>query len=181
VPGDAQATVSWSAPASDGGSAITLYTVTSVPDGLAATTTATSTTVTGLTFGMSYVFTVTAINGIGDGPASTSSNAVFPFITLSGTVALQSVSSTTAFALIGPTVTVTPSGGGASTTVTVSSDGSFGLNVDQPDTYDVVASADGFLSAVKLAVVVSGAPIALPPVELRAERVRSNRRFRQIR
>ena len=77
--GDAQADVSWTAPASDGGSAILYYTVTSSPGSISATSSTTTATVTGLTNGTSYTFTVTATNAIGTGPASSPSNAVIPF------------------------------------------------------------------------------------------------------
>ena len=68
------ATISWTPPASNGGSPITLYTVTSSPDNLTATATGTSTTLTGFTYGTEYTFTVTATNSAGTGPASDSSN-----------------------------------------------------------------------------------------------------------
>jgi FtsP/CotA-like multicopper oxidase with cupredoxin domain len=75
------ATVSWAAPASNGGTGITGYTVTAVQD---ATKTCTwssgalSCAVLGLTVGTPYSFTVTATNGTGTGPASAASNVVRP-------------------------------------------------------------------------------------------------------
>jgi len=77
--GDTTAAVSWSAPANDGGSPITGYTATSVPDGLACTTPDVSgCTVNGLTNGTQYTFTVTATNGVGTSAPSATSNAVVP-------------------------------------------------------------------------------------------------------
>jgi Fibronectin type III domain len=77
-PGNAQATVSWTAP-SNGGSTITGYTVTSSPDGVTATTSgATSVVVPGLTNGVSYTFTVTATNAIDTSDPSDPSNSVMP-------------------------------------------------------------------------------------------------------
>jgi len=83
--GNGQATVSWTAPSSNGGSAITSYTVTpyvgsaaQTPVTVSGSPPATSTTVSGLTNGTTYTFTVSATNVIGTGPASSPSNAVTP-------------------------------------------------------------------------------------------------------
>ena len=82
--GNGSATVSWTAPGS-GGSAITSYTVTpyvgsaaQTPVTVSGSPPATQTTVTGLTNGTAYTFTVSATNAVGTGPASSPSNAVTP-------------------------------------------------------------------------------------------------------
>jgi PKD repeat protein len=80
--GDRSATVSWSAPASEG-SAIASYTVTphTGREAKAAVTvhgTTTSTAISGLSNGTAYTFTVSATNGVGPGPASQPSRAIEP-------------------------------------------------------------------------------------------------------
>ncbi|MFY3386176.1 beta strand repeat-containing protein [Paracidovorax sp. MALMAid1276] len=77
--GDAQALVAFTAPASNGGSTITGYTVTTTPpDVIPVTGTASPIAVAGLTNGVSYTFAVVAINVAGTGPASVASNSVTP-------------------------------------------------------------------------------------------------------
>ena len=76
--GNAQASVSFSAPVTTGGSSITGYTVTANPGGATASGAASPLVVSGLSNGQAYTFTVTASNVAGTGPASAASNAVTP-------------------------------------------------------------------------------------------------------
>ena len=81
VTGSAQ--VEWDAPASNGDSPITGYTITPYAGATAQPSTtaaagATSKVVTGLTNGTAYTFRVTATNAVGTSPASAASNAATP-------------------------------------------------------------------------------------------------------
>ncbi len=76
--GDGMATVSFEPPDSDGGSPITVYTVTSHPEGMRAKSTKSPITVRGLTNGKTYTFTVAASNSVGTGLDSGPSNRVTP-------------------------------------------------------------------------------------------------------
>jgi hypothetical protein len=78
MPGDAQATVSFTAPASDGDSAITGYTVISKPHLIKARGVTSPIIVKHLTNGTRYAFIVKATNAAGTGPASNPSNRVKP-------------------------------------------------------------------------------------------------------
>ncbi|MCM0041958.1 MAG: hypothetical protein NBV61_04245 [Algoriphagus sp.] len=74
--GNAQASVAFTAPVSDGGGAITGYTVTSSPGNITATGAGSPLVVTGLTNLTSYTFTVVATNATGNSVASAASAAV---------------------------------------------------------------------------------------------------------
>ena len=81
--GTQSATLSWTAPASNGGSVITGYVVTPYIAGVAQaqqvfTGAATTRTLTGLTAGTAYTFVVAAQNAAGTGPSSAQSAAVTP-------------------------------------------------------------------------------------------------------
>ncbi len=76
VGGNQLAVVRFSAPASDGGSPITGYTATVSPGGATCTTSTTlRCTVTGLTNGTPYTFSVTATNAVNTGPPAVSNSA----------------------------------------------------------------------------------------------------------
>ena len=74
--GTNSATVSWSAPSSNGGSTITSYTATSSPGGYTCTTGLLTCTISGLSNFVSYTFTVTARNSAGASSPSLTSNSV---------------------------------------------------------------------------------------------------------
>ena len=123
--GNAQATVAFTAPTSNGGSAITSYTATSTPGSKTGTCTTSPCTVTGLTNGTAYTFKVTATNVAGTGTASAASNSVTLAITVPGaptgasavggnaqaTVTFTAPASNGGSAITGYTVTSLPAGG----------------------------------------------------------------------
>ena len=148
--GNAQATVSFIVPSSDGGSAITGYTVTSSPAGGTGTGTGTMITVTGLTNGTSYTFSVVATNAVGSsspGVSSAVTPATVPDAPTIGSavrgnaqaiVSFTTPSSTGGSAITGYTVTSSPAGGtgtGTGTPITVT-----GLTNGTEYTFTVVAT-----------------------------------------
>jgi hypothetical protein len=87
VRGNGQVQLSWTAPVSNGGVAVTDYTIQYSTDGSSwqtfthAASTATSATVTGLTNGTAYLFRVASVNNVGTGLYSANSSAVTPATT----------------------------------------------------------------------------------------------------
>ena len=145
------ASVTFSAPASNGGTSITGYTVTSSPGGYTGTGASSPITVTGLQSNTAYTFTVTATNAIGTSSASSASNSITA-TTLSQaptigtpTAAASSIASVPIFApannggsaITGYTVTSNTglTGTGSSSPITVS-----GLTGGQSYTFTVTAT-----------------------------------------
>lgn len=79
--GNASASVTFTAPSDIGGGAITGYIVISSPGSITGTGTSSPVTVSGLSNGTAYTFTVVATNAYGTGPASAASNSVTPNLT----------------------------------------------------------------------------------------------------
>ncbi|MBE1162466.1 fibronectin type III domain-containing protein [Dyella acidiphila] len=152
--GNAQASITFTAPGSDGGSPITGYTATSSPGGLTGSCAASPCTVTGLTNGTAYNFTVTATNGVGTGTASAASNSVTPSsvpsaptgVTASSSAPAQatvtfSAANNNGSAITGYTVTSSPAGGIDSSAGTTSlSHVITGLTNGTPYTFTVTAT-----------------------------------------
>lgn len=172
--GNAQASVAFTPPASNGGSTITNYTATSTPGSITGNAASSPVTVTGLTNGTAYTFTVTATNAIGTGPASAASNSVTPATVPGaptiGTATAGDAEATVAFtppasdggsAITGYTATSTPgsiTGNAASSPITVT-----GLTNGQAYTFTVTATnaeGTGAASAASNSVTpeASGSP-----------------------
>jgi hypothetical protein len=100
--GNASATVAFTAPGSNGGSAITGYTATSTPGGITGTGTTSPISVSGLTNGTAYTFTVHATNAIGNSAESAASNSVTPSATASGAVRFDASTDGLSYAATGP-------------------------------------------------------------------------------
>ena len=94
------ASVTFTAPANVGGSAITSYAVQSTPGGIGATGSSSPITISGLTAATAYTFRVTALNSYGPSPASAASNSVqgrVPGAPTSASATVSSAGATVAF------------------------------------------------------------------------------------
>ena len=128
---NASADLTWTAPSANGGAAITGYVVTPYVGTTAEsprtfTSTSTTETVGSLTNGVTYTFTVAALNSVGSSVASAASNAVTP-VTVPGQVTGLAVSAVTSTSVALTWTAPSANGGAAITsyTVTVSPSGSY--------------------------------------------------------
>ncbi|MGI2111828.1 Ig-like domain-containing protein, partial [Shewanella frigidimarina] len=167
--GDTQASVMFSAPINNGGSAITGYTVTSSPGGLTASGAGSPLTVAGLTNGTAYTFSVTATNSAGTSGSSSASNSVTPIgsqtITFSNPGAQNIGTSPTLTASVSSGLTpsftsstigvCTISSGGALSFVTT---GSCTINVEQAGNA-AYSAATKVSQTFDVNAVVAGGPI----------------------
>ena len=93
--GNASASLSFAAPASNGGAAIDIFRATCSPGAHTATAATSPIGVSGLTNGTTYTCTVAAHNSVGWGPESAASNPVTPAATIGPPVQRAFVSATT--------------------------------------------------------------------------------------
>jgi len=143
--GNGQITVTFTAPASTGGSAITSYNATCGSQSVSGT--ASPITVTGLSNGTSYTCTVTASNAEGVSAPSAASNSVTPSavagyaLTGPSGGALNAASSNftvTPNSTYNGTITITPSGGGLATPIVLTYS-----NSAAPQTFTITPTAVG--------------------------------------
>jgi outer membrane protein OmpA-like peptidoglycan-associated protein len=120
--GSTTATVTYTAPGSDGGATITAYTATSSPSSITGSinqATSGTISISGLTAGTAYTFTVVATNSVGNSSPSAASNSI---TTTSGaTTGLVPTFSSVTTASTGFTVTVTNYNASYTWAVTVTS------------------------------------------------------------
>jgi hypothetical protein len=190
TPGNGSATVAFTPPSNSGGVPITSYTVTatdatnSANGGQTATGANSPITVTGLTNGDSYTFSVTATNDVGTGPPSSPTGAVVPAIAPGaptiGTATAGNASASVSFTppssnggspILSYTVIATDStnsaNGGQTTTGSTSPITIGGLTNGDSYTFTVTATnaaATGPASAPSNAVVPLGVPSPPPTV-----------------
>lgn len=144
VPGNAQATISFTPPPVEGIYPITYYTIISTPGSITRTSTTPTMTFTGLTNGTAYTFRVTASNVIGTSGLSSPSNSIIPTTSplapTIGTATYGNASATVSFTA--PTNT----GGTAITGYTaISTPGNFvATNTVSPITYSGLTNGVGY-------------------------------------
>ena len=146
--GITSATVSWVAPVNNG-SAITGYVVTPYKAGVAQTpvsydATATTRTLTGLTAGSSYTFTVAATNATGTSAPSAQSAAVTPYAT-----AISMSGLTPSFTLTGPPNSIVSQNGAVTMTVTTNSTSGYSVTV-QARTGSLTAATPGNTATIPI-------------------------------
>jgi len=183
--GNAEAKVSWSAPASTGSAPITGYTVSSTPGGFVCSTTdSKDCTVTGLVNGTPYSFVVLATTASGKGAPSVPSNTVTPTAPVPGApqgVSAKSGNGQVKVSWSAPTVSsgstitgysVTSSPGGFTCTTTGATSCTVsGLVNDTPHTFTVTATTSTGTSAPSAPsnTVTPSAPVPGAPVGVSAK------------
>ena len=165
--GNAEASISFTAPASNGGSSILYYTATSNPGNISATSTMSPVIVTSLTNGQSYTFTVTATNAAGASASSSASNSVTPSgldpsiasFTASRTLIAPGATSTLSWnTTLAVTVSIDQGVGNQAATST----GSVVVSPTSTTIYTLTATNGNGTSTAEAMITVDGTPPSIP-------------------
>lgn len=147
--GNSSASIAGTAPASTNNGAITGYRATSTPGGITATSPTLPVSVTGLTDGVAYTFTLAAQNSAGYGPESPASNSVTP------TAAAAPAPDTTGPVMVGEIAVSAVTTSGATLSCPAATDAvgvaGYEYSIDGGASYTVIPNA-------ARSVVVSGRP-----------------------
>ena len=182
--GQTTALVGFTAPSSDGGSAITSYTAISTPGSITGTGSNSPITVSGLTASTSYTFKVRATNSIGNSSYSSDSNSITTNAvqtvpdapTITGAIATSSSTADVSFSAPGSnggspitSYTILSSPGSITSTLTQSGGGTFnvtGLTDSTSYTFTIKATnaiGDSAYSSVSSSITTPSA-VTVPPV-----------------
>ena len=184
TPKDASADITWTDPASDGGAAITKYTIIATPPSGPAITkdvtgaSATSGTITGLTNGTQYAVTVTATNSVGTSAASSPAVNVTPVAAPTAPAQVTGLTATAGdttahlswtapsnggSAITSYVVSYTPQGGSASTVDTGSTGTTYNLgSLTNGTQYSVTVAAKNAIGTGTASNVATGTPATKP-------------------
>jgi outer membrane protein OmpA-like peptidoglycan-associated protein len=173
--GDGQVSVSFTAPASDGGSTITGYRVTRLPGGVQTSCPGSPCAITGLTNGTAYTFTVEAINAVGTSAAGSSGSSVTPAGAPGGPrngaatgrpgsarVTFDPPTSDNGSPVTGYQLTLTPSGGGTPVVVSCSASPCDVTGLADGTTYTVTVAARNTAGTGSPVAAGSVTPVAAP-------------------
>jgi hypothetical protein len=131
-------------PGSNGGSAITGYTITSSPGGITASGSSSPISVSGLTNGTSYTFTMIATNAVGNSDPSSASSSITPATVPNAPTGLGATAGNGQL-----TITFTPGANGGSAITNYS----YSLN---GGSYTPISPATGAVSSVTIAGLSNG-------------------------
>jgi MBG domain (YGX type)/Fibronectin type III domain len=160
--GNAQVTVSWTAPANNG-SIISKYMVTSTPGSKSCTKSSTTCTVTGLTNGTPYKFRVSATNSRGTGAASVFSSTVTPH--LPPTLTITASNGTQTYGGSVPTISAQYSGfvnGDSPASLTAAPSCISGTTSSSPVVGTYVSSCSGAVDSNYTIIYVGGSTTVTP-------------------
>ncbi len=156
TPGNARATITWTAPVNNGGSAVTGYVITPSSGSPVTIGNVSTYTVTGLTNGIAYTFTVAAINTVGTG-ASASTASVTPVTTVADPPTIGTATSANTSATLTWTAPLN-NGGFAITGYVITPSSGAPITVGNVTSYAVTGLTNGTAYTFTVAAITTAGP-----------------------